>query len=383
MDEIEEALRAAWKVVRPRLLGDPAELARRLARREGKHLSKVPRAWCLAVRAVDRRINEANAIIIPPSAMEPRWNRTGRYERHEVVLDSRLLEHVCRAVTLDAPGQTRGEVAQKLGTTPQGLVDARIKGTFRVHHIKGLGGARGLVPLLYTDKQLDPCVRGFEMPDEAWSWTTTLCRDRIPGGIEQKVVRVPAYLDRTRQFRDKEGLHPEHPDVDVAARKRARKPKRLPPPEPDYLGFYKWKDGVYLGYDWRNPYMQALHEKTEKRKKRVREWARRYYASKRTCQGSGSLRFVGWRWICPKCERVAATLYYRCRRRTCWRTSAGASGSSRSTVGGASAGASGSSRSTVGGAGGRGERSSRASDVTVSPRRAGRTRASGMTWWRT
>src|SRR5262245_6442993 len=56
MADIEDLILNAWSRMKPRLLEDPAEFARRLARRNGRSLSRPPRAWCLAIRASDRRL---------------------------------------------------------------------------------------------------------------------------------------------------------------------------------------------------------------------------------------------------------------------------------------------------------------------------------------
>src|SRR5437764_1455136 len=59
MDEIETAILDAWDRVRPVLELDEHELAKRLARRRCVGLRRVPRAWCLGVRASDTRMAAA------------------------------------------------------------------------------------------------------------------------------------------------------------------------------------------------------------------------------------------------------------------------------------------------------------------------------------
>src|SRR5262245_51527078 len=56
VEEIEGLVREAWERVGWRIMSDPAEVERRRQRMEGKTLSRVPREWCLALRANDRRI---------------------------------------------------------------------------------------------------------------------------------------------------------------------------------------------------------------------------------------------------------------------------------------------------------------------------------------
>src|SRR5439155_10545415 len=134
--------------------------------------------------------------------------------------------------------------------------------------------------------------------DRAWGWTATELFARVPEEFEQTIVRIPIVWPRGRKFRDKDDLHPEHPDVDVGAKRYPS--RKLPPPEPDYV-WYKFKDGEYVGYDWRSPWGKARHER-EMREKEARRERRRRREPKRTSAGSGSIEFKGWRWICPRCE---------------------------------------------------------------------------------
>jgi hypothetical protein len=56
MGDLDSAILTAWARIRPILQSDPDELAARLARRRSQLLLRPPRAWCLAVRATDRRL---------------------------------------------------------------------------------------------------------------------------------------------------------------------------------------------------------------------------------------------------------------------------------------------------------------------------------------
>src|SRR5438067_216820 len=58
-EEVEDVILDAWERVRPKLESDPVELAKRLARMRGASLSRPPRAWGLAIRSSDRRIDAA------------------------------------------------------------------------------------------------------------------------------------------------------------------------------------------------------------------------------------------------------------------------------------------------------------------------------------
>src|SRR5439155_4103932 len=132
---------------------------------------------------------------------------------------------------------------------------------------------------------------------------------RVREDYEQVVTRVPVYYDRTRQFRDKSDLHPEHPDVDPPPR-YAKKTYKLPPPEPDPV-WYKWKGDQFIGYDWRwaqtNPRVRENYERHERQKMLARR--RSKDRPRRPGKGRGSMELRGWRWVCPGCERLAKVLY--------------------------------------------------------------------------
>jgi hypothetical protein len=58
--DVDVAIMNAWWRVKPLLLADPEELARRLARRKKAGLVRPPRGYCLAVRASDRRMTRGS-----------------------------------------------------------------------------------------------------------------------------------------------------------------------------------------------------------------------------------------------------------------------------------------------------------------------------------
>src|SRR5688500_16729423 len=69
MDDVHAALLAAWERIRPTLERKLAELHRRLARRASALMRQHPRAWCLAIRATDTRL-ERLATIRPSLATD-------------------------------------------------------------------------------------------------------------------------------------------------------------------------------------------------------------------------------------------------------------------------------------------------------------------------
>src|SRR5438045_479221 len=111
MVDIETPLREAWTRVRPRLEAEPEELRRRLARGAQATLSKPPRAWCLAVRANDTRIDDG--LPQPWDALDRKrdrdkyppgyWQNKPAPQRHEVRLDSDFVRRLCAPVRIDPP----------------------------------------------------------------------------------------------------------------------------------------------------------------------------------------------------------------------------------------------------------------------------------------
>ncbi|HEV8379069.1 MAG TPA: hypothetical protein VGP99_09480 [Tepidisphaeraceae bacterium] len=70
VEELERNISDAWVRLRKEILADPQELRRRLARRRMKSLTRPPRAWCVAIRASDRRITPMHWIITPEHALD-------------------------------------------------------------------------------------------------------------------------------------------------------------------------------------------------------------------------------------------------------------------------------------------------------------------------
>src|SRR5947207_1969246 len=139
-EDLENAIFDAWKRVRPRLESDPAELARRLKRREGMGMRRPPRVWCLGVRASDTRLAEWCG----ETPRQPRGTQS-------VFFDARMLEALCEPVRIGPSGERFTEVAAKLGVHVRGLHAVRCQGILRTEFIKGLGGSRGLpVPILHS-----------------------------------------------------------------------------------------------------------------------------------------------------------------------------------------------------------------------------------------
>src|SRR5205823_1877232 len=111
-----------------------------------------------------------------------------------------------------------------------------------------------------------------------------------------------------RAYRDTSDLHPEHPDVEgpVPSLSRGRS-KKLPPPPPDYV-WYKWKGEEYIGYDWRaaveKPIIKQNYQRRQRRlaNQRAAKKKRRLEKGPALSLSKGSLRFRGYRFLCPSCK---------------------------------------------------------------------------------
>jgi DNA-binding NarL/FixJ family response regulator len=302
MLHFEQLIRDTWNRLEPQLFKDRAELARRMKRRDSRTFSRPPRAWCLAVRACDRRITERNGCVDPDYATDPHDPaHPGRVLEHTVTLTADLLRDLCCPVTLAPGGELHDRAAKKLGITSHGLNSARISGALQTRHIKGLLGRRGHpVPIVSSREPLDACAgRNFQLPHPLWTGDAYPSA-RIPGDLRQTLTRVPVYASTVSRHRFADNVHPE------LANPPPRKRPRLPPPAPDYV-WYKWsKTGEFLSEDpryWRKHPDDPGHPPPPGSQK-----PKRKRAPKPSC-ATGSLVFRGWRWICPKCGKKVRTLF--------------------------------------------------------------------------
>jgi hypothetical protein len=198
--DLLELIWHAWQTrVKPLIDKDPDELVRRLARRRSGMMQRPPRAWCLAVRASDHRINPATALCVSEDAAYPPATRGyGRevFAEHEVTLDARLVRQLVRPIFIAKPGFDQAELAKMLGCTPQNLAYAVRRGVFRVHHVRGLGGKWCKpIPVLYTDRPIDPGRQSWQQDDPLWGTMWKYLCERVPDDLCQTLTRVPAIAD--------------------------------------------------------------------------------------------------------------------------------------------------------------------------------------------
>src|SRR3954469_18905893 len=126
MTDVDRLILETWEKLGPKILNDPHELQKRLARRRTPTLTRPPRAWCIAIRASDRRITPAHWVISPEHAMDLN-HPLHPYEpiEHEVIIRPHALRKFCRAVRTDSWGEQVAEVCNKLGVSQQAVLAAR------------------------------------------------------------------------------------------------------------------------------------------------------------------------------------------------------------------------------------------------------------------
>src|SRR5438045_2618466 len=141
MNDVDRLILEAWEKLGAKIMADPNEMRRRLARRRMKILTAPVRAWCLAIRASDTRITAAHWVISPEHAMDLD-HPEHPYEaiEHEVIIRPHALRKFCRGVRTDSWGEEVAEVGKMLGASRHLLRGAGRAGVFGERYIKGLSG---------------------------------------------------------------------------------------------------------------------------------------------------------------------------------------------------------------------------------------------------
>lgn len=169
----------------PTLSRDPAELARRLARRASLMLARPPRAYCIPLRSNDTRLNPRNLSIVLSTDYDARRS-------HTVLLYGEDLRPLLEPVQLDPAGEDWLTVAQKLGTHENNLRYLMQKGFFdqrKIHLYQGKSGPA--TPILTYHGLLDPCSRSFLPPDPIWGCPIATRASALPLDFAQEIQREP------------------------------------------------------------------------------------------------------------------------------------------------------------------------------------------------
>src|SRR5215210_7809701 len=140
--DVERNIREAWLKLREKILSNPRELQKRLARRHSPTLTRPPRAWRIAIRASDRRITPAHWVVSPEHAMD--LNHPAHpYEpiEHKVTIRSHAIRRYCTPVAFSR--EDAADVAKMLGISHTMLLRARNIVRFDQQLPPHLGGKRG------------------------------------------------------------------------------------------------------------------------------------------------------------------------------------------------------------------------------------------------
>jgi hypothetical protein len=210
MDDFDANLTDAWNQVWERCQRDPAEARRRWERARSASFTKVPRVWCVALRAGDSRIGEDfGAFFGVEAAAEQR--------EHEVVVTGAGLRRLCAPVRIDWPGVTLVQAGRLLGhhanalrrwlpiqpgrsraqravAAPQTwreIVSPRAPLCVRYEKAQSHGHNGYDVPVVWAERPLDPGRRRSDPPHPLWGTLWQHLSAQLADQREQRLTRVP------------------------------------------------------------------------------------------------------------------------------------------------------------------------------------------------
>lgn len=187
MDELDQALFKAWNEVSAELEAKPWKLARRMERVQRKEFRRPVRAWCVALRASDRRIGFGDCVG-GEGGLDARCFYKGY--NHKLLLTGGRLRTLCAPVRINWPGVCVVEAARLLGRDERTVWSWVKKGVLRVER-GGAVGRRGKAKhLVWSAPALDPQADDGRGPWEAWGTLWQGLAERVPTGFEQRVERV-------------------------------------------------------------------------------------------------------------------------------------------------------------------------------------------------
>lgn len=220
MDELDHNLLDAWNRVFERCRRDPREARRRYDRMHADGIfDRPPRAWCVALRASDTRLDEW--------VMEPEAGYMRARMAHEIEVDGATLSGLCGPVDLRYPGLPLREAAAKLGRDPASLskwLPIQIgktradkqrtaetvgigrrrwaefyahetgRGVFNVRYVPAgaAGRSAGMeVPVVWCDHLMDPGGHMGRPPSKWWGTLWRYLADEVPNDYGLTLVREP------------------------------------------------------------------------------------------------------------------------------------------------------------------------------------------------
>ncbi|MCI0629831.1 MAG: hypothetical protein L0Y44_04155 [Phycisphaerales bacterium] len=162
------------------------------------------RAWCLCVRASDRRINgySADCELAPEAVIgrdESVEEAVARGVEHIVTLRGELIRKVTRQVLVPWPGEDWEKFAKKCGVTTYHLNSWIASGNVKIRRkfcAMAMGKRGKPVPIVYTPMPIDPNNYEGRPPHRVWGELWRCMSEKFPAEYEQQVQRVPRWQMR-------------------------------------------------------------------------------------------------------------------------------------------------------------------------------------------
>lgn len=212
MDELDRNLLDAWDRITATCRRDRREALKRARRQWSRTLTRPPRAWCLAIRAGDRRLTEQFGVVAREDDVEMGL-------AHEVLIDGAAIRRLCSPVSIKWPGVPLTEAAAMLGRHRESLRhwlpvrpgrsrtarsdqspdryreirDRRFPLNVRYECAASHGHFGVDVPIVWTDGEVDPgFVRGGT-PHPVWGSLWRSLAKRIPDDYMIEAKRLPRW----------------------------------------------------------------------------------------------------------------------------------------------------------------------------------------------
>lgn len=184
MDSIDVALLEAWGRLAVAVKRDRVEAMRRSLRRTRGALSRPVRAWCLCLRASDRRLKRYG--YVPKGYAEHRLP-------HSLLLDSDSVRELCKPVSIPWPGVDWEHAAAMLGRDEESLRAWMKSGALQVKHSAAFpAGKRGRpVPWVWSRGALDPNADHGRAPHGVWGTLWQWLWRSVPDDLLFELKRAP------------------------------------------------------------------------------------------------------------------------------------------------------------------------------------------------
>ena len=217
MDNLDQNLIDAWHRVVAHCKADPAQARQRWRRTRTRVATRPHRAWCVALRACDTRLEEIEGVVLDPQDVRCQLP-------HEVMIDTSVIQQLAGPVWLRHPGVPLDEAARLLGKHREALrrwmpirpgrtrtqraamaekngrdrmcwlsaVDSRMPLNVRYEPQKAHRRHRGMeTPVVWSDGPLDPSAPRGAPPHPIWG----TCWQHLAGQIAidnpRRQVREP------------------------------------------------------------------------------------------------------------------------------------------------------------------------------------------------